>query len=244
MRVEYDADHSSRLENKYALPASLATQVLEYVRLFLPPDQGLDRPQCVTSLYLETPELTFYQWHNERRIDRFKLRIRCYGQPPAGSAYFEIKCKNGELVSKRRAKVALSKVDQVLAGVEQPDSSALREFLEARNQFDARPKVIVRCVRTAFRDYNAYGEVAVTGDREIVFQPASCYDLVGNPQAWRPIALPEESSPIVELKYANRPPTWMASLMSDLVKYRVRFSKYVAAMEQHAKRPRSLQEAA
>src|SRR5262249_39003628 len=130
------------------------------------------------------------------------------------------------------------------AGVEQPDSSALREFLEARNEFDARPKLIVRCVRRAFRDYNRYGEVAVTGDREIVFQPASCYDLVGNPQAWIPIALPEESSPIVELKYVNRPPEWMANLMSDLVKYRVRFSKYAAAIGQYVGCPGSLQKAA
>ena len=133
--------------------------------------------------------------------------------------------------------MVLSKLDQVLAGVESPDSSALREFLKAYDDFDARPKVLVRCVRTAFRDQNTYGEVAVTEDRDIVCQAVSSYDLVGNPHAWRPLALPQGSSTIVELKYVNCPPAWMANLMSDLASYRVRFSKYATAMEQHVAKP-------
>jgi len=243
MRVNSETDNSGRFENKYALSRSAATQVVEYVRSILSPDRGVDRPQQITSLYLETPDLTFYQWHNDRRIDRFKLRIRGYGQPPSGNVWVEIKRKSGELVRKRRAEVALSKLDQVLAGVVPPDCSALREILSVYGDFDARPKVLVRCVRTAFRDHNTYGEVAVTEDREIVCQAASSYDLVGNPQAWRPIALPHESSTIVEFKYVNCPPAWMASLMSELVKDRVRFSKYATAMKQHVAKPEFLLQA-
>jgi len=233
MQLDNVSDNAGRFENKYALSRNVATQVVEYARMFLSPDRGLDRPQYITSLYLETPNLTFYQWHNERRIERFKLRIRSYGQPPAGNVWVEIKSKSGELVRKRRAEVTLSRLDRVLAGVEPPDSPALREFLRAYSQFDARPKVLLRCVRTAFRDCNAYGEVAVTEDREIVCQGVSSYDLVGNPQAWRPILLPQESNAIVELKYVNRPPAWMGNLISELEKYRVRFSKYATAMQQH-----------
>jgi VTC domain-containing protein len=240
MRVDHVAGNSNRYENKYALPGHLATQVLEQARLFLSPDRGLDSPQYVTTLYLETPDLTFYEWHNNRRIDRFKLRIRSYGQPPVASVYVEIKGKSGKLGHKRRAKIELSKLNQMLAGVTPADSSALRDFLRVHNELNAHPKVLVRFLRTAFRGYNIHGEVAVTADREIVCQPAFCYDLVGNPQAWRPIALPEESSALVELKYVDRPPAWMASLMLDLMKYRVRFSKYGTAMDQHVARPELL----
>lgn len=243
MRVDDASDNSGRFENKYAVSRDVARQVVEYARLFLSPDRGLDRPQYITSLYLETPSLTFFQWHNERRVERFKLRIRGYGQPPAGNVYVEIKKKSGELVRKHRAEVVLSKLDQVLAGVESPDSSALREFLKAYDDFDARPKVLVRCVRTAFRDQNTYGEVAVTEDRDIVCQAVSSYDLVGNPHAWRPLALPQGSSTIVELKYVNCPSAWMANLMSDLASYRVRFSKYATAMEQHVAKPEYLLQA-
>jgi hypothetical protein len=240
MRLDQAAGNSNRYENKYALSGKLATHVLERARLFLSPDRGVDVPQCITTLYLETPNLTFYQWHNDRRTDRFKLRIRGYGQPPEGSLYVEIKGKNGKLSHKSRAEIALSKLNQVLAGVKPADSSPLREFITVHKEFNAGPKLLVRCVRKAFRGYNAYGEVAVTADREIVWQPASCYDLAGDPQAWRPIVLPEQSSAIVELKYVCRPPEWMASLMSELVKYRVKFSKYGTAMDQHMARPELL----
>nr|UXE44176.1 hypothetical protein Hi04_10k_c1170_00023 [uncultured bacterium] len=240
MRIDHAPINSSRFENKYGLSGDLAAQILEEARLFLSPDRGMDRPQYVTSLYLETPDLTFYQWRNIRRFDRFKLRIRGYGRPLGGSVYFEIKAKKGELVRKRRAEIAQSKLDQVLAGVKPADCSALQEFLTVRNELNANPKMLVRCVRTAFRDHNTHGEVAVTADRDIVWQPASRYDLVGNPQAWRPIDLPEESSTIVEFKYVDRPPAWMAHLMSDLERYRVRFSKYGNAMDQHTARPEYL----
>jgi hypothetical protein len=128
----------------------------------------------------------------------------------------------------------------VLAAVTPADSAPLREFLTVHSKLNAGPKVLLRCLRTAFRGYNTYGEVAVTADREIVCQPASVYDLVGDPQGWKPIALPEESSAIVELKYVCRPPEWMASLISELVKYRVKFSKYGTAMDQHMARPELL----
>jgi VTC domain-containing protein len=240
MRVDHAARNSNRFENKYALAGDLTTQVLEQARLFLSPDRGVDCPQYITTLYLETPDLTFYEWHHTRRIDRFKLRIRSYGQPPAGSAFVEIKGKSGKLGHKRRAKIELSKLNQVLAGIVPADSSALQDFLRVHNELNARPKVLMRFLRTAFRGYNTYGEVAITADREIVCQPAFCYDLVGNPQAWRPIALPEESSTLVELKYVDRPPGWMASLMWDLMKYRVRFSKYGTAMDQQLAQPELL----
>src|SRR5262245_58283819 len=111
MRVDHAADSTGRFENKYVLSCNLTTQVLEQARLFLSPDQGLDRPQYLTTLYLETPDLTFYHWHNERRIDRFKLRIRGYGQPPEERVYVEIKGRSGKLVRKCRAEVAQSKLD-------------------------------------------------------------------------------------------------------------------------------------
>jgi VTC domain-containing protein len=236
MRGDCTAENSNRFENKYALPENLAAQVLSHARLFLPADRGLERPQNVTTLYLDTADLTFYQWHKNRRIDRFKLRIRGYGQAPVETVYVEIKGRHGELVRKTRAEVTLSKLHEMLTGVRPAESSVLREFLRLHRTYDAGPKVIVRCMRTAFRDYNADGEVAVTADRGIVCQAVPGYELVDDPQKWTPVSLPGEPgefSTIVEFKYAARPPEWMASLMSDLVKYRVRFSKYCAAMDQH-----------
>jgi hypothetical protein len=41
---------------------------------------------------------------------------------------------------------------------------------------------------------------------------------------------------IVELKYLHQAPTWMKTIMIRLGPYRVGFSKYRAAMQQHARR--------
>ena len=38
--------------------------------------------QAITSLYLDTPSLTFLRWHLEGASERFKLRVRAYGSAP------------------------------------------------------------------------------------------------------------------------------------------------------------------
>ena len=222
-----------RFEDKYALCDELAERVLQRARIFLMPDRGIAGPQRVTSLYLETPELTFYQWQTTRRIDRFKLRIRGYGEPPSPCVYAEIKRKNGDLVRKQRAEVSLRRLSSTPGGIEANDSPALKEFLKTHRALDAQPRILVSCLRTALRDTNTYGEIAVTVDRDIVCQPVCDYDLAGDPLAWRPLPLPNNAITIVELKYVHQPPAWMASLMTDLAEHRVRFSKYGTAMEQY-----------
>ena len=222
-----------RFENKYALSEELAERVLERARPFLMPDRGINGPQRITSLYLETPDLTFYQWQNDRRNDRFKLRIRGYGEPPSNCVFVEIKRKTGDLVRKERAEVALQGLSAKLGCVEASDSPALQEFVKTHHDLGAHPRILVSCLRTALRDNNTYGEIAVTVDREIVCQPISEYDLAGNSTAWRPLALPNNTTAIVELKYVYQPPVWMAALMVELADYRVRFSKYGTAIEQY-----------
>jgi hypothetical protein len=233
MRHNSILDTTGRFENKYALPRDVATQILDYSRRFLPPDRGEDGTQRITSLYLETSELTFYRWHHERREDRFKLRLRGYGEVPVATVYLEIKRKSGDLVRKHRAEVAVPQLTSVLTGSGRGGSPELREFVKMYREFGAQARMLVRCVRTAFREHNGDGGTAVTADREIVCQPVSTYDLTGDATAWRPIALPVYDATMLELKYVKRPPAWMAAIMSDILEHRVRFSKYAAAMEQY-----------
>ena len=68
-----------RVEFKYSVPEGMAMWALQWSGVFLDRDRGLMGPQLITSLYLDTPTLTFFRWHREQRPDRFKLRIRGYG---------------------------------------------------------------------------------------------------------------------------------------------------------------------
>lgn len=222
-----------RIEKKYAVSEQLAERVLQWSAAFLKRDRGIDR-QRVTTLYLDTPSLTFYQAHVDREADRFKLRIRGYGDPPGDTVYAEIKRKAGDLVRKDRAELSFAMLSAILDDLqlEAACSPAVREFVKKLSSFSASPTILVSGLRNALRESTPNGELAVTADRQLICQPTSRYSLAGDPAAWRPLMLPDYASAIVELKYVNQPPDWMATLISELGPHRVRFSKYGAAIQQ------------
>jgi hypothetical protein len=234
---------AGRMELKYCVPALVSESVLDVARAYLVPDALAVSPrQCVTSLYLDTPELTFLRWHRERAGDRFKLRIRRYGELPAQTLYAELKRKTGSVVHKRRAAFTAKALLTVLEGSGVPNSATspqdaknLGEFARRRWLSGATPKMLVTCVRESLRDPD--DETAVTVDRALRYQPTHRADLIGDARAWQPIPLRCASGPataLVELKYGLRPPAWMDALTVQLAPWRVSFSKYVAAMNECA----------
>jgi hypothetical protein len=95
---------NGRAELKYSVPSAIADAALHVARGYLPHDAfALGPQQPVSSLYLDTAHLTFLRWHRERVVDRFKLRIRRYGDHAAPTVYAEVKRKTGAVVHKQRA---------------------------------------------------------------------------------------------------------------------------------------------
>ena len=93
-----------RTELKYSVPGPIADAALHVARGYLPHDTfALGPQQLITSLYLDTAHLTFLRWHREHVADRFKLRIRRYGEHAAPMLYAEVKRKTGSIVRKHRA---------------------------------------------------------------------------------------------------------------------------------------------
>ena len=230
---------AGRIEIKYTVSNEMAAQVLRTARQYLEPDRGLTEPQRITSLYLDSPDFTFLQWHQEARRHRFKLRIRGYGERPE-RLYAEIKQRVGDVGRKRRAEFSASALNLVigngdgriraLIGDSYPD---LTEFIQKRNAFQAEPKVMVQCSRQSFRESGSAGETAVTADYQIAYRLAADWDLSGSHE-WQPVVLPsrdKSETAVIELKYSQEPPPWMSSLMLDLEPHRVRFSKYRAALQ-------------
>ncbi len=77
----------------------------------------------------------------------------------------------------------------------------------------------------------------MTVDRSLRYQPTRCADLAGDDARWVPLTLPwcpRRLPVLVELKYGERPPAWMDTLIRTLAPARVSYSKYVAAMASHA----------
>jgi len=101
-----------RFELKYWVPSALCAEVLEYARPYLGLDpfnvkMGLER-QFNTTLYLETAGLDSYRTHVDSAADRYKLRVRGYGEVPEGTAFFETKRKIKSITVKTRSAVAMS----------------------------------------------------------------------------------------------------------------------------------------
>src|SRR4051794_12245818 len=102
-----------RQEIKYAVPETAVLEAIQWAGFFLPRDRGIAGPQRITSLYLDTPSMVFYRWHEERRPDRFKLRVRTYGDS-GRTAWLEIKRKTAGVVSKERTEVPADVLDSLL----------------------------------------------------------------------------------------------------------------------------------
>ena len=223
---------ADRHELKYAVAEATAIEVIQWTSAFLQRDRGIAGAQRITSLYLDTPTLAFYQWHEERRKERFKLRVRTYGDG-GHAAWLEIKRKNAGVVRKEREEVPMA----ILASLLRSSGSSNRTcnaFLTERVKRQAEPRMLIRCSRDAFREKTPAGEIAVTVDRDIVCQPTSRYDMVA-PANWSPVQLPAPAGPamaIVEVKFQQEPPVWMATLMESLAGMKVSFSKYHAAVKQ------------
>ena len=233
---------SGRMELKYAVPEETALEVLRWSSVFI---EGGCMFQRVTSLYLDTPTLRFFRWHLDGCADRFKLRVRGYGDQLSDRLYLEVKRKTSGVVRKERTEIPTAVLSAVVGAAvplaEQvlwkTGSEAMRSFLKKREAFHAEPKMLVTCRRQSLRESNVAGEVAVTVDRDIQCQQTSRSDLISDAFAWKSVSLPglgTSTGTIIELKYSSRPPQWMRTLMAKLGPHRVNFSKYKAAMLQHA----------
>ncbi len=232
-----------RLELKYCVPTTVAERVLDLARSYLAPDPlALGPEQRITSLYLDTAQLTFLRWHREGSSDRFKLRIRRYGEHAAPVLYAEVKRKTRSVVRKWRApfpaealKTLFEGSDVTNDGATSQDVESLREFGRRRRVSGATPRMLITCVRESLRDPE--DGTAVTVDRDLRFQPTLHADLTGEERAWRTMRLPATAglaTTVVELKYGAQPPLWMDPLIPWLAQWRVSFSKYATAMGESA----------
>jgi hypothetical protein len=233
-----------RVELKYCVPEDVAARVLRTARLFLRPDnQAAGETQAITSLYLDTPSLTFLRWHLEGASERFKLRVRAYGAAPHAIVYAEVKRKCGVICRKRRVAVQSDAIRALLDGAGVPPSVAsdrdlaLHDFVWRKVTFGATPKVLTRSIRESWRDGGG-GETAVTVDRSVTFRRAAepatlCPDTLCPERGWQPMPLPQHAgrtAAVLELKHGVNLPAWMAIVIRELAPWRTSYSKYVVAM--------------
>ncbi len=231
-----------RLELKYLIDEHTADRIHRQIQPYCRPDAhnprhrgGRDeRGYGISSLYLDSANLTFHRAKERGDPNRVKLRIRTYDG--SSVAVLEVKQKTAEVVAKMR--FALDRNEAVDAACgwtrEQADivdeTGALGRFVGTATRAGALPTLHVRYRREAFAstvdDY-----ARVTFDRGIRAQRARDWSLDPDPErwcdfddAWRP---DYRATPVVlELKCQSRVPHWLTDIIRMNELDRRSFSKY------------------
>lgn len=238
-----------RHEMKFVVPKAVAECVREYVAAFCEPDPmavGSPPRYKVTTLQLDSPDLSLHYAKDRELKTRFKLRVRSYGGPDSECPVFvEIKRKFNSIVSKSRAKLSRKSYERDIAdgflGKAFPgfsckkDEDTFSEFLRLANAIDAGPVMRIRYDRECWVGRED-ASVRVTIDDRLEYQTTTDYRLFEKSALWQRadlgrISRRSEKMVILELKCGMEVPSWLIRLVQQFGLRRVGFCKYSEAVE-------------
>lgn len=232
-----DKMQAQRFEQKYILTEEVALAVRDFVSSYLEIDEfGATMPNLsypVHSLYLDSDDLKLYQTTINGDKNRFKLRLRFYGDRPEAPVYFEIKRRMNNTISKQRGGVKREAVNLLLNGY-MPDPShlvskdpkqlvALQKFCHHVSEMRAKPKAHVAYLREAWISRHD-NSVRVTMDREVRCDPEPTTRL--STKMVNPV-LVFGNMVVLELKFTNRFPDWFRELVRVFGLMQCGAAKYV-----------------
>jgi SPX domain protein involved in polyphosphate accumulation len=227
---------SSRYELKYIIDARKALAVRDYVLNYLQPDTHT-RPGSigypVHSLYLDSPDLRLCRATVYGEKNRFKLRLRFYDDKPDSPVFFEIKRRVLDVILKQRAVVRRSSVARLIAGHwplrsdlltdDDKNFKALHNFCNLRNMIAGQPAAYTSYYREAYEpaDSNSF---RVTFDRNLKAGSFKSTLSIADLESW---PQPQVDGVILELKFTDRFPDWMHTLVQLFNLERTSMPKYV-----------------
>lgn len=237
-----------RHELKFYLPTSAIAQIRPLIAGHVQHDPYCadqpDQSYIVRSIYFDTEDLTFYHEKVDSVENRRKLRVRTYNSPHGSSiAFVEIKRKFGRVGCKDRLMLPLEKVDHALNGVspetvlgDEPsyrDRTVLGKIRYLLNMKQLHPVVLVTYDREAFvgrRDRS----VRVTFDRNIRSLLNPTMEQIFDEDA---LVQFEDDQFVLELKFDEAMPGWMANLIRKMNLSSESYSKYCTGIDAWLQNP-------
>jgi len=248
--MSVDLNKIRRYERKYLITPEQAETVREFIRGFMAPDSHTDLAiggYTVNNLYLDTPDLFFYNEVKRRRLRRFKPRMRYYGDDPSGGLWLEVKNKYAEIVWKNRHRVAAKLWPGLLepqpAGDGPPVSiEGPRTFEDVVGLFPVQPVMHVRYFRQAWvSELDNYGRV--TFDTRLRCRPAfGSTDLVAPEDELgyyddAVTTMAHDSMVLLEVKTETLVPWWAIEITKRAELWQRGFSKYGYGVERYLTHP-------
>jgi hypothetical protein len=244
-RARFDVQ-LDRYEAKYVIPSRLVPRIREFIRPFCMPDPNThgDPPEYViTTLQLDTPDLALHRAKMNEAKNRFKLRVRTYGEPGESAVYLEVKRKIRGTIVKSRAKVPFDRWSERvvrdtrvnLTFKSREEENGYLNFVRLVRETGARPVVLVRYNRESyFGKYDTYARV--TFDRRLLYQRTSSWDSWGRNGRWLAMDTPlaqnhgnRYSGVVLEIKTLSDAPHWMMDLIQHFNLERSGHCKYSIA---------------
>lgn len=227
-----------RYELKYRITEAQACAAAEFVRHYLHVDRYCklqpDGQYPISSLYLDSEQLTLCRETIAGKKNRFKLRVRGYSDEPDSSRFFEIKRRINNVILKSRARVTDAEVATLIAG-ERPrhqgdnkDERALKQFQLYIRSLNAKPMVNVRYMRQAFEG-DSDNRVRVTFDRQLYYKITHLSKVELNGTGWQKIPM---NFVILEIKFTANYPAWLSRMIKTFNFKQTAMSKYVASIKQ------------
>jgi hypothetical protein len=237
-----------RREYKYLVDEDMVEEIRRYIAGICTIDPYAARTggrYLTDTLYLDTPTLGIYHATMEDAPDRYKLRVRSYPSLAGGPVFFEVKRRVIDAVLKTRGHVRghwqdilLDPRPEVLATIEPKQHAAIDNFICYYHRGPMQASVLVRYEREPF--FSTIDDYArVTFDRSVSYQRATELTLQPEHDHWtyvdygfsqRHTGL-SESAVLLELKFTNMVPGWMAKMVHTLGLQRLAFCKYTRAID-------------
>ena len=217
-----------RHELKYLISRSAAELLRRRLHHFMhrDPHAGPTGQYTIRSLYFDGFHAEAFHEKVSGIAERMKYRIRYYNYEPR---FLKLECKekHGSLTSKRAASVSL---EQALAlQNKQPMETAdglVLELQQKMNWEGLRPRVLVDYDRTPF--VCADGNTRITLDENLRTRPGS-WELLGDHHAMIPVLEPDQV--ILEVKFDDFLPGYLADALADIPKAPMAISKFAMCMQ-------------
>ncbi len=210
-----DRTLTSRFERKFFVSLGMAEEIRQWIAPHMEHDPfslkaaAFRYPVC--SLYLDSESLSLYHQTRNAEKNRFKLRMRTYGDSAQDPVFFEVKKRMDQIVRKDRVAVPRPQAIDFLKSQGGGFSASgplgqpvVNRFAELLQQTSARPVVRVRYLREAFES-RAMDPVRLTFDTQLYARPSPEGGLTHEDSGW--IAVPIHEV-ILEVKYSDLAPGW------------------------------------
>lgn len=207
--------HFRRFEFKYLVSSEQKNEIIGKIKpfLYLDPFVTSGSSYLVTSLYLDSPSLTFYRQNEAGLPDRKKIRLRYYNNNQK-IVFNEIKRKHQDIVYK----------DRVVSGGP-PDSPVELEIKRLTKLLHLRPTVWITYNRQPWID--SRNNLRITFDSDIA---AASEKFLSDPNTkWFKKILP--GFHVMELKFDGKLPRQIFSILGRFPLIREALSKYRLAVE-------------